>query len=222
MNLNQHLKALSLVLAACALFACSADNKDDSRNSLNTLQADELKIRLVYWEDLMPEGEDVVLEKLYEEYYQNLEKEYAAIAEQRENTANSDSSSDNSGENPFDLSNIIEGAANDTMDQIGTFNVVESLDGELIRIPGYVVPLDFDAQSKYTEFLLVPYFGACLHTPPPPPNQILFVTSATPALVPSIYDPVWVEGTLKTGEFSSDLANTAYELTLSKVEPYEY
>jgi len=66
-----------------------------------------------------------------------------------------------------------------------------------------VVPLDFNAESAYTEFLLVPYFGACLHTPPPPPNQIIFVNSETATQIVDINQP-------------------AYELTLSKLEPYDY
>jgi len=154
--------------------------------------------------DLMPRGEDEVLEKLYAEYYADLNKQ----------------ASEN--DNGFNLDNVTEGAANDTMDQIGTFNVVKELNKRKVRIPGYVVPLDFNAESAYTEFLLVPYFGACLHTPPPPPNQIIFVNSETATQIVDINQPVWLEGILKTGEFNSDLANTAYELTLSKLEPYDY
>ena len=120
------------------------------------------------------------------------------------------------------LAMIEEDSPADTMDQLGTFNVVEELDGLDIRVPGYVVPLNFNADNEYTEFLLVPYFGACLHKPPPPPNQIIYVKSDPAAKVESIYDPVWVEGTMKTGRFDSDMANSAYELTLSKIEIYEY
>jgi len=108
------------------------------------------------------------------------------------------------------------------MEQIGTFNVVKDLDGKRIRVPGYVVPFDFSADAEHKEFLLVPYFGACLHTPPPPPNQIILVKAETAAKISNIEEPVWLEGTLKTGEFLSDLGNSAYVLDLSKLEPYEY
>jgi hypothetical protein len=117
---------------------------------------------------------------------------------------------------------IEEGSDADTMNQIGTFNVVKELNGQRIRVPGYVVPFDFNANSEYNEFLVVPYFGACLHTPPPPPNQIILVKSAFAAKIDNIYEPFWLEGTLKTGEFLNDLGNSAYELDLSKIEPYEY
>ena len=108
------------------------------------------------------------------------------------------------------------------MEQIGTYNVVEDLNGEKIRIPGYVVPLDFSAKSEHTEFLLVPYFGACLHTPPPPPNQIVFVTASPAVKIENIYEPIWLEGTMRTGQFNSELGNSAYEVSLSKAETYEY
>ena len=45
-----------------------------------------------------------------------------------------------------------------------------ALDGVRARIPGYVVPLESSA-AGHLEFLLVPYFGACIHTPPPPPTR---------------------------------------------------
>ena len=91
-----------------------------------------------------------------------------------------------------------------------------------VRIPGYVVPLDFSAASKHTEFLLVPYFGACLHTPPPPPNQIIFVKANPAVEITNIYDPFWIEGVMKTGEFNSNLGDSAYEVDLTLIKPYEY
>ena len=121
-----------------------------------------------------------------------------------------------------DLSLIAEGSDMDSMEQIGTFNVVDDLDGKKVRIPGYIVPLDFSANAEHREFLLVPYFGACLHTPPPPPNQIIFVSAEPPAKIPDIYDPVWLEGSLTTGRFDTELGNSAYELSLSLLEPYEF
>jgi hypothetical protein len=59
--------------------------------------------------------------------------------------------------------------------QVGTFNTVGALDGTKVRIPGYIVPLEADDQGRLTEFFLVPFLGACIHVPPPPPNQIVYV-----------------------------------------------
>lgn len=166
----------------------------------------------ITWEELMPQGEEERLAQLYEDFYNELDQRMADAAE----------AAQQSGDSEALVAAITEGSANDTMDQIGTFNVVSELNGTAIRLPGYVVPFDFSAEAKYSEFLLVPYFGACLHTPPPPPNQIVFVKADPAASITNIYDPVWVEGVLKTGEFNSDIGNSAYELTLSKVEAYVY
>lgn len=203
----QSLFAASLMLGACQ------SSKDVGQTGAET-SAPPMEI---VWEDLMPVGEEARLAQMYTDYYEELEARMFQGAQRLQDIVNN--GEDEAG---FDLSSISEGSAQDTMEQIGTFNVVESLNGVKVRIPGYVVPLDFNADNEYTEFLLVPYFGACLHTPPPPPNQILFVKSAQSARVASIYEPVWVEGKITTGEFNSDLANTAYELDLSKIEPYAY
>jgi len=165
----------------------------------------------IAWEDLMPAGEDELLESLYVEFYEEFERNLAKNSTTLAQAASTDVSS-----------LIIEGSADDTMAQIGTFNVVKDFDGKRIRVPGYVVPFDFSADAEHKEFLLVPYFGACLHTPPPPPNQIIFVRSEVAAKIENIEEPVWLEGTLSTGQFLNDLGNSAYELSLSKLEPYEY
>ena len=201
------------ILAAFLVAGCSGEAATDANSSgKNATASAEVIITAISWEDLMPEGEDQKLEELYNQFYADLETRY----QQSESTL-MQSAKDQ------DISTLIqEGSADDSMDQIGTFNVVEDLNGESVRIPGYVVPFNFSLTSEYDEFLLVPYFGACLHTPPPPPNQILYVKASPSAKVESIYDPVWLEGTLKTGEFMSELGNSAYELQLSKIEPYEY
>lgn len=201
-----------LILAAVLVAGCGGEAGTDANSSSESATAAEVTVTAITWEDLMPEGEEQKLEELYNEFYAELEARF----QQNESTL-MQSTQDQ------DISTLIqEGSADDSMDQIGTFNVVEDLNGESVRIPGYVVPFNFSLTSEYDEFLLVPYFGACLHTPPPPPNQILYVKASPSAKVESIYDPVWLEGTLKTGEFMSELGNSAYELQLSKIEPYEY
>ena len=72
-----------------------------------------------------------------------------------------------------------------------------TLDGRLIRMPGFVLPLEY-AGRKVAEFLLVPWVGACIHTPPPPPNQIVHVRMAKGAEFESkgMYSAVWVTGVL--------------------------
>ena len=107
------------------------------------------------------------------------------------------------------------------MTQIGTFNVENELIGETIRMPGFILPLDFQEGGEISEFLLVPYFGACVHTPPPPPNQIVYVTLDEPIVVERMWDPVWVTGVLSADRHMNELGNAAYTLQLINHEPYE-
>jgi hypothetical protein len=103
-----------------------------------------------------------------------------------------------------------------------SMGVVEELDGEEIRMPGYIVPLDLAESGTFAEFLLVPYLGACIHVPPPPPNQIVFVQMDEPVEIEDIWVPFWVEGTLRTRNAMTELADAAYTLSGRKVEAYRW
>jgi uncharacterized protein len=95
--------------------------------------------------------------------------------------------------------------------------VVKELDGQRVRIGGYVVPLDFEA-TNIKEFLLVPFVGACIHVPPPPPNQIIYVKTAKGFDVGGSFDPVYVTGTIKVASQYTGLAETGYSIDAEKVE----
>jgi uncharacterized protein len=95
--------------------------------------------------------------------------------------------------------------------------VVASLDGKRVQIGGYVVPLDFDA-TRVKEFLLVPFVGACIHVPPPPPNQIVYVKTEAGIDVRGTFEPVWVTGTLMVTPAFTGLAEAGYSLEAEKVE----
>lgn len=92
------------------------------------------------------------------------------------------------------------------------------LAGQRVRLPGYVVPLE-QAEGKLSEFLLVPYFGACIHSPPPPANQIVHVAVKTPVAARTM-DVVWVAGTLTTERRDSVMGVSGYGLAAEKVEAY--
>jgi hypothetical protein len=99
--------------------------------------------------------------------------------------------------------------------------VVPELDGKRVRIPGFVVPLDVDA-SRIGEFLLVPYYGACIHVPPPPLNQTIYVKlPPDQRFEGEMFDTVWVTGTLKVTPTSSELADAGYRIDASSIAPYE-
>ena len=87
------------------------------------------------------------------------------------------------------------------------------------RLPGYVVPVEESAQG-IKEFLLVPYFGACIHSPPPPANQIVHVFSAKPVKGFHSMETVWVVGTLKTERGDSSMGVSGYRIDAIAVERY--
>ncbi len=106
-------------------------------------------------------------------------------------------------------------------EQMGTFNVVEDLDQLVVRMPGYILPLDYATQGQAREFLLLPYHGACVHYPPPPPNQIVYLRSPYPIQFNSLWEPVWVEGRMEIERQDTDLAAAAYAMTVRAVSPFD-
>ncbi len=99
--------------------------------------------------------------------------------------------------------------------------VVKALDGVQVKLPGYIVPLDMSEDGRVTEFLLVPYFGACIHVPPPPSNQIVHAISELGVKVDELYQPFWIEGPLKVEHATSELADAGYRMDAQKIYLYE-
>jgi hypothetical protein len=99
--------------------------------------------------------------------------------------------------------------------------VVSALGGQLAKLPGYIVPLDVTDDGKVTEFLLVPYFGACIHVPPPPSNQIVLVKYSKGVEMDALYEPFWIQGPLKVEASSSELAEAGYQMSADEVYPYQ-
>ncbi len=105
--------------------------------------------------------------------------------------------------------------------QTGSSKTVPEMDGLKIRIPGYIVPIESDDQGQLSEFFLVPYFGACIHVPPPPPNQIIYAKTVPSIPMTDIYAAYWVEGRLHARQFEDETAATAYSLEVSAVTLWE-
>lgn len=106
--------------------------------------------------------------------------------------------------------------------QVMDFSVNKDLDGADIKIPGFIVPLDIGKDGLVSEFFLVPYFGACIHVPPPPPNQIVYVRMAKGIALDSIYEAYWITGRMKVVNKTTRLGASAYQLAASSVEIYKY
>ncbi len=127
---------------------------------------------------------------------------------------------------PFQVPDIARGVVGHG--QISTPQTQSSIDdvttkynGKIVRLPGYVVPLDYTGVGV-TSLLLVPYVGACIHVPPPPPNQLVFVTTDQPYEFAGLFEAVWVTGVLNAGVSSTELAEVGYSIANGEVEPYRW
>jgi hypothetical protein len=106
--------------------------------------------------------------------------------------------------------------------------LVAELDGKTVRIPGYVLPIEFSG-PRVIEFMLVPYVGACVHTPPPPANQMVYVKLEQGFENEGLFMPVWVTGQISTAMSTQALAfddgatqvEVGYSISASDVVPYE-
>jgi hypothetical protein len=105
---------------------------------------------------------------------------------------------------------------------------VPELNGQTICMPGFVLPLEYDGK-KVTEFLLVPWVGACIHTPPPPPNQIVHVAAKTPFETKGMFEAVSVTGLMNVKQMKKNLylvdgssdINLSYALAAESVVKYQ-
>jgi hypothetical protein len=99
--------------------------------------------------------------------------------------------------------------------------VVAELDGEVVRLAGFIVPLEFDGHLV-KEFLLAPYAGACIHVPPPPANQLVYVVASKGFRLDSLTDAVVVTGTMKVAAIATELAPAGYTVVASRVDAYRF
>lgn len=119
------------------------------------------------------------------------------------------------------VANALAAASDDPYQQaLSSTRIVQEMDGQAIRIPGFIVPLEFDDEQTITQFFLVPFFGACIHVPPPPPNQIIFVNYPKGLKVEALYDPFWVSGIVKTSLVENEVATAAYSMQMQSFELY--
>lgn len=97
---------------------------------------------------------------------------------------------------------------------------VPALAGRKVRLAGFLVPLE-ESGKGIGEFLLVPYFGACIHTPPPPANQIVHVRATPPARGLRSMDAVWVSGQLTLERADSSMGVAGYGMAAVRVVKYQ-
>jgi len=99
-------------------------------------------------------------------------------------------------------------------------SVRDDLNGKLVKIAGFTVPLQSNEEGDLTEFFLVPFVGACIHVPPPPTNQIIHVIYPEGYKLKMLSQPIWVYGKLKTQNTQSEIADAGYEISAENIEDY--
>lgn len=104
---------------------------------------------------------------------------------------------------------------------LASTRIKEEFHQQSVRIPGFIVPLEYDAHQTITSFFLVPFFGACIHVPPPPPNQIIYASYERGIQLDVLYDAFYITGTLHTELISNDMATAAYTMVVDSITPYE-
>lgn len=90
-----------------------------------------------------------------------------------------------------------------------------------IKLPGYIVPVETTEDGKTTAFFFVPFFGACIHLPPPPPNQIIYATYDKGIDMDDLEVPYWIEATVFTKQIINDMATAAYSASVDKIYPFK-
>ena len=151
--------------------------------SIFSLHAHATDYKEINWDDLIPEAELEIMKQL--------------------------SSLLTNPHQPLDPNADIRDDINSAMDQIedpdiqgvmNSINVRPELNNQVVSIPGFIVPVETNDENAITEFFLVPYFGACIHVPPPPPNQIIYVRYNKGLQVEGIWMPFEIKGTLSQSD----------------------
>ena len=116
-----------------------------------------------------------------------------------------------------------DGVYQQMLDEINNAPLNSQIDNQLIKLPGFVAPLVYQA-GKISEFLFVPYFGACIHVPPPPINQIIWVKTATGQEIDEkqAYFPFWVSGKIRIQGQKTEIGEAGYRILDAITELYEY
>ncbi len=98
---------------------------------------------------------------------------------------------------------------------------LEPFDQSYVKVPGWAVPLDSDSPMTVKEFVLVPGFGMCVHVPPPPPNQMVYVTLPEAVDFRELLGPLWIKGDIEIKESESKFGAASFTMIASDIEPYK-
>lgn len=214
-----------IVLLICLIFCNACSNKEDNQHINTQAEApqthqtnksspvspektlSEEDYVMIEWTDLIPEDDLTVLSNP-PEILNNIE----------------DGSADDTLDGEIDTSSIKDAeqlaAYARYQEALASDKVVEKFNNSYIRLPGFIVPLDFDGHQIVKRFFFVPFFGACIHVPPPPPNQVIYVDFPEGFTLPAINDPYWLEGKIVIEKTENDTASSAYTMQAHKIHAY--
>lgn len=160
------------------------------------------------WEDLLPKDD---LEALLNppEYLNEILENSAEdqLGDSYKNNTSADSNSNEFDDDPYQKA-------------LTSTRVIAAVNNVAVQMPAFIVPLAFDDEQKVTQFFMVPYFGACMHMPPPSPNQTIYVNYPQGFTLESITEPYLISGVLKTTLVSNELATAAYSLEMHFFKKY--
>ncbi len=164
--------------------------------------------RVLDWEELVPEG-----------YFESLqEKKNSAFGGLFDDFGDTFGF----GDDVEDESEEAQKAYDELQLMLRSAPIVPELNGEYVKLAGFIVPLEFDFENgTFSEFLLAPYFGACIHVPPPPSNQIVHVKTPKPLEEKWLENAVWITGTMSTDSVNSEYGYAGYSMKDAHLEVYD-
>lgn len=124
-------------------------------------------------------------------------------------------------EAPGDFTSNLRNDDRDLPEVMYSTRVVAAMHDQSVQMGGYPVPLETDERGRYISFFLVPWPGACIHVPPPPPNQIILVDYPAGLVIDDIYQPLWLTGVLRVDQTSNPLADASYRMQAEQARPYQ-
>jgi hypothetical protein len=184
-------------LITCALLLTSQNSIDVQAQDTDLSDFEEIE-----WTELMP-AEDLEALQNPPDYIMDIEE------------GSAEDKVVNQGEKPTDMF-----FDDEYQRALLSTTVVSEMDGKAIRIPGFIVPLEFNDDKTVSQFFLVPFFGACIHVPPPPPNQVIHVTSSNGVKLENLYTPHWVSGVVNSVFIENEIATATYAMDAVDVEVY--
>lgn len=179
--------------------------------------------RIIEWTDLMPEEDLKILESMTPIDHDTLSKQELAQDKTPKRNSLRPSNATSKFENSISTktSSTNNPKKRTYEDVLNSYEVRPEFNNKKIKIAGFIVPIDYKGKNWVTSFFLVPYFGACIHVPPPPPNQIIYVRIPKGIKITEIYNPFWVTGSLRIETTEKENGASAYSLDAETITEYK-